>query len=168
MLDEYTHIQAMADQLKALVHRAKVSKYKEQQTVRLINKIERAGWHARAMQRALDETAPGRFGWQDKRLTFAPSGEDNEDVATYVQRVIRRYAELIEHELFGDVMGIQDAALYLETSVIALNKAIYRAGALKAQKLGHDLMFTRQQLDEYKATRKVGRPKQKVLQAEEE
>lgn len=159
MIEEYTHIQPMADKFKHLILYSGVSKSKQVQTIRLINKIERAGWAPRAMQQAIDEIAPGRFGWDAARLMFTAADVNDEDAATYVQRVIRRYAELIEYPLFGEVMGIEDAALYLGVSTIYLKKSA-ADGTLKGEKPGHDLIFTRAQLDQFNENRRpVGRPK---------
>lgn len=54
----------------------------------------------------------------------------------------------------------REAAAYLGIGVSALKYHVYVAGNLTPRKVGHSLVFTQEQLDEFKASRKPqGRPR---------
>lgn len=56
-------------------------------------------------------------------------------------------------------VGIAEAAEYLGLAVVTIKYHIYQAGNLSPRKIGKTLIFTREQLDEFNATRRrPGRP----------
>jgi len=63
----------------------------------------------------------------------------------------------------GEFCDIKQAAQYLDISVSTLKHYIYIAKAIEPQLMGHSFVFTRDQLDQFKATRlPVGRPKKSI------
>lgn len=56
----------------------------------------------------------------------------------------------------------REAAEYLGLSVSALKYHVHRAGNLRPRRVGNSLVFTQEQLDEFKRNRRpVGRPKER-------
>ncbi len=58
------------------------------------------------------------------------------------------------------VFSTNEAAVYLDLTIPTIKYHLYRSKKLSGQMFGNSLMFTRDQLDEFKSIpRPVGRPK---------
>jgi hypothetical protein len=166
MFQQFTNQQFLADRLKCLIdaERPKTSEARaaKRRALEAISRFERCPWHPLALELALDQVAAGEF-------SFDTTGEptyQGEQIAEAVIRVVDRYAEIMgcgETVQRDQLYGSKEAAAYLDISLDTLKYHAIRKKNLKPfKKLGHDLAFTREQLDEFKRTkRQPGRPPSK-------
>ncbi len=163
MFRQFTNQQILANRLKRLAYEAKVrnpdDRAAKQVALEAISRFERCGWHPAAFELALDQATPGEFSFDaEGSPTFG-----GRDVWDAVVRVVDRYEQIMGGDQAVQqepLFSTEKAAEYLGITIDTLKYHVQRKKNLRPfQKLGRDLAFTREQLDEFKRTKRgPGRP----------
>ena len=159
MLDHIKNTQQMADLFKAVVLDADEAPQDERLSVlRTISLLERCGWHRGVMRQAITESAP--------TLTINEAGAvalegDAAEQLDAIQAVIINYLDTYGYEYSptADLYTLQEAADYLGISAEMMTTYVTRRGKIKGERIGRSWVFTRAELERFKATkRSPGRP----------
>lgn len=153
MLDTFTSTQPVADRLKMLIMAGETKGRRA--AMETLQRFERCGWQSRMFE----DVAQGQLSI-DENGAFSYSGEN---AVAGISDILTRYLEMAgcaEVE-FPDPMGLTDAARYLGISVDKIKHNVHRTGLIMATKVGHDLRFSKADLDAFKnlTPRTAGRPK---------
>lgn len=174
MFDQVTNKQNLADSIKAILesaapiarglkardgrHSAGISRH-VRRAYELLQRFERADWIPGVFEEALRNQSQGKLqpvqgGWL---LTWTGDiAADAVIIPTVLADVLNEYLIRVSPP---DVMDSQDARIYLGMSETNFKKHVYRAGNLTGTSTKRGLVFTREELDEFKANRrKAGRP----------
>lgn len=171
MFKHIVNQQGIADSLKYLTRLDNQARDAQPAARALIQQFERWHWQPQVFEQALIAAAPGRFDFDADAECFTAyrgAGGAN-SAAEAVARVLRRYADLLGEahlltvEAEPQIFDTEGAADYLGLSLEGIKRYIHRTKTLKGTLHGGALIFTRQQLDDFKATMKqAGRPRTKM------
>lgn len=155
--------QRIADELKAIIRddpgdSPAAQRFRRLGMNRLI-RFEYGEWRPQDFQAAVENVTHGNLHFdpgQPGHLLY-----NGIDPTQAIYEVLGAYNDLIDPPRPGKLYSTFLAAVYLDLSEVAVKKHIHQTGLLRGQKLGHDLVFTQEELDAFNALdRKVGRPRQ--------
>lgn len=160
-------MQQFADWLKgAVLDMEEVDKQLRLSALRTINRLERCPWHSIAMADALEAVAQSRT--IDGRTLSALGAGD--DFLTNVTRIYDEYCQLIDcgQNDIDDIYDMREAADFLDISYNMMKTYVSREKRIRGKQIGRSMVFTRQQLEDFRDNqmRPPGRPPQNDTQGE--
>ncbi|MBN1430461.1 MAG: hypothetical protein JXB07_18975 [Anaerolineae bacterium] len=166
MYDQFDNTQQVADRLKELIGMiSQPSGDAYERTMRSLHVFERTGWNLYAFGDAVSRCAPGLAVNEDGQFYYA--GQQLPEVTlTEIRLALEWYQHEVgpsEQEVSSStsprLFSTEKAAEYLGLKMPLMKYHIHKSKRLKGQKVGHSLVFTQNELDQFKATeRKPGRP----------
>lgn len=143
------NMQEFADMLKApILDMPGIGKARRLDALRTIQKFENCRWHFDAMNEALNTVDSG-FEYPDP-VSLIGEGED------YLDNIERIYAEYSQHidcespPVLDEIYNMEEAAQYLGIAKDTMYKYVSRQKRIRGKKIGRSMVFTRQQLDDFK------------------
>jgi hypothetical protein len=167
MFDYYETTQQAADRIKELIERiSPPSGDAYERVMRALHVFERTDWNPYAFGEAVSRCAPGLAVNEDDRLFYAGQPQPAEVRLTEIRLALEWYQYQVgpsEREVSDSVsprlFSTEKAAEYLGIKMPLMKYHIHKSKRLKGQKVGNSLVFTQDELDQFKKIeRKPGRP----------
>jgi hypothetical protein len=151
MFDDVFNTQMIADQLKPMIREAGKGRADERRhAMQVLQSFERCSWHEPAFIDAMSQVEIGRFTAVDARNIRY----DGDDALSAITQLLTTFIESVCSEELPSDRDKQDfstaeAAAYLGVTEAAVRKHIYVTGELVGRKIGHSLVFSRDELDQF-------------------
>lgn len=163
MFESFDNTQRFADAVKRIVNDSRSTDRQKRDARRTINEFEKFSWAPDVMARAAEHLGISGFYFdEDGDLQYEDPDQAPTLVGLVIETLLQRYMDAITLGVEMPTLTIKEAAIYLGVTVDAVKNYMYRRGhGLRAVKRGHDLMFTKEALDNFQKPR-AGRPRMPV------
>lgn len=162
MREQFEYTQRFADAIKAVANVPKALPAQRRAALDAVSRFEGCDWQPEVMQRCIEFlNIKGLELDGEGRLVYNDPDVSRVQGALMVEVLLNRYADILETGIELPTYSTREAAVYLGVSVEAVKTYVHRDKSktrLKGIKRGHDLMFTREALDQLERP-KVGRPR---------